>query len=387
MKNHLTGIIAGLVLVMAALVSWWLLRTAPTQEKEEETRSAKIVQTISPVPENHSITISAYGTVIPARSLTIRPEVTGTIIAQNPSLVPGGRISEGESLLTIDPTEYTLALREAKTALAEAQSEVEIEAGRQTVARRELEQLRKDIPAADINEALVLREPFAARTQAALERAAAAVDLADLNLKRTNIAAPFNALVLDEAAETGQLADSGTTLATLVGSDTFWIQANVPVGDLRSIRRPSENAPGATAIIALSGTETTWEGKVIRLLGNLEQAGRLARLLVEIPSPLDSNPAQPLLLDSYVRAEIDAGTLENALKIPLAALREGNRVWIASPEKTLLIRDVEVLWKKENAVFIPAVLEKGETLIVSSLSAPLPGMAISPEPLKVEPED
>ncbi|WP_411826464.1 efflux RND transporter periplasmic adaptor subunit [Luteolibacter sp. AS25] len=387
MKRKATFILACLIVLIAAFISWWLLRSAPTQQTAEKTKSAKIVQTIAPTPEDHPVTVSAYGSVIPSRSVTIRPEITGRIISQNPSLVPGGRISEGAILLTIDDSDYQLALREARTAMDEATSEVDIEAGRQIVAERELEQLRRDIPAADINEALVLRKPFATRTQAILERATTSVDAAQLNLSRTTIPAPFNALVIEESTETGQLADSGTTLATLVGSDTFWIRASVPLQDLGKIQLPTEDSPGAPATITLTGNGLTWQGNVIRLLADIEEAGRLARLLIEVPAPLDSNPAQPLLLGSYVRAEIEAGTLKDALEIPRSALREGNRIFLATAEETLAIRDTEILWRTENTVYIPNILEEGETLIVSQLSSPLPGMNISPEPLTTESED
>lgn len=388
MKRKPLGLIIGvLILIVATIVSWWLLHTAPVQQTEEKPRSVKIVQTISPQPENHPISVSAYGNVIPARSLIVRPEITGRIVSHHPSLVPGGRIAEGETLLSIDSSDYRIDLREAQTSLAEAHSEIDLEAGRQTIAKRELEQLRKDLPAAAINEALVLRAPFKASTEARRERAASAVAMAELNLSRTTVAAPFNSIVIQESVETSQLADSSSALATLAGTDAFWIQASVPLSQLRWIRLPSDGKPGADATIELTSNADaplTWKGKIVRLLGDLEAEGRQARVLVEVPSPLDSNPAHPLLLGSYVRVAIDSGTLENALEIPRAALREGNRIWLVSSANELIIRDAEILWKKENSVLITNNIEAGETLIVSDLTAPLPGMALNPKPVKTE---
>ena len=85
-------IVSLLIVLLAAFLCWWLMDTAPVQTTEEKPRSAKIVKTISPPVKNHPISVSAYGSVIPARSLTIRPEITGRIISQHPALVPGGRI-------------------------------------------------------------------------------------------------------------------------------------------------------------------------------------------------------------------------------------------------------------------------------------------------------
>jgi len=378
MKRKPLGlIIAAIILVLAVAVSWWLLRTAPVQTTEEKPRSAKIVQTISPIPSYQSVSVSAYGSVIPARRLVVRPEVTGRIISQHPDLVPGGRISAGETLFTIDDSDYQIDLREAQTSLAEARSEIDLEAGRQTIAKRELEQLRKDLPEAAINEALVLREPFRDRTEALLERASSAVDMAELNIARTKVPAPFNAVVIEESVETGQLADSSAEVVTLVGTDAFWIQASIPLSDLKWIK-----FPGTDATIELShssGSPTLWQGKVVRLLGDLEAEGRQARILVEVPDPLESNAVQPLLLGSYVRVFVAAHSFEGCLEIPRTALREGKRIWLVGEEKQLIIRDAEVLWQRDNTVLIANNIADSEALIVSDLNAPLPGMALKPE--------
>ena len=388
MKSKSTGLFIGIAIILtASMSSWWLLRSAPVQETREKSRSAKIVQTVDVTPSEHSISVSAYGNVIAARKLLVQPEVTGRVIGQHPSLVPGGRIREGESLITLDDSDYRLALREARTTLDQARSELDVEAGRQIIARRELEQLRKDMPAGDINEALVLRQPFKASAEAVVERAETAVAKAELDLTRTVIRSPFNALVIDETVETGQQADVGSPFATLVGSDVFWIQANIPLSELRWIQFPEEGLPGAKAEIELSGTTLSWDGRVSRLLGDLEEAGRLARILIEVPKPLESNPDQPLLLGSYVRVKIEAGSIKDVIEIPRSSLHDGKRLWLVGSDEKLIIRDTEVRWRNEDLLLVTNVIKPGESLIVSDLTAPLPGMDLAPEPLKTRAAD
>ncbi|MBK1854790.1 efflux RND transporter periplasmic adaptor subunit [Verrucomicrobiaceae bacterium 5K15] len=390
MKKNVSGIILGVViLLLAGIVCWWLLRTAPVQKPEAKTRSAKIVQTVQLKPGDYPVSVTAYGSVVPARQLVVRPEITGRLVELHPKLVPGGRIAQGEVLFTIDDADYRIALSEAKTALAEAQSEVDIEAGRQAVAQRELEQLQKDLPDSVINKSLVLRQPFKNRTQALLDRAAAAVAKAELDLKRVRFRAPFNAVVIEESVEAGQLASSSEDMATIVGSDAYWIQASVPLSKLSWVKLPQGRQAGADVEIEQSssaGAPLKWSGKVVRLLGDLEEAGRQARVLVEVPNPLDANPTQPLLLGSYVKVDIDAGVLKNSLSIPRSALREGDRVWLVGPEKKLIIHDAEVLWRRENTVVIKNDIAADQALIVSSLSAPAPGMALAPEAIATEPQ-
>ncbi|MGB6219429.1 efflux RND transporter periplasmic adaptor subunit [Haloferula sp.] len=380
MKAKLLGIV---IILAGAAIAWLILRSAPVAETKEKKRSAKVVQVMEVTASDHPVTVSAYGTVIPARRLIVRPEITGRIESHHPALVPGGRISAGETLFKIDPSDYQIALREAKTSLEEAQAAIDLEDGRQTVAQREYEQLLIDLPKADINKALVLRQPFKRQADAVFERTTAQVAKAELNLSRTTVPSPFNALVIDESVEEGQLADSGTPLATLVGSDAFWIQTSIPLSELSAIQLPSPDQPGADAkvrVATASGGDSSHTGKVVRLLGDLEEGGRLARVLVEVANPLDGSDKQPLLLGSYVRVDIDAGTIPDAVEIPRYALRGGDRLWIADAENKLAVRDAEILWRSEESVLTRNIVGEGESLIVSDLLSPLPGMDLTPQP-------
>jgi hypothetical protein len=108
----------------------------------------------------------------------------------------------------------------------------------------------------------------------------------------------------------------------------------------------------------------------------------MARVLVSVNDPMgfkkDSKKV-PLLIGSYVRVEIEAGELEQVLAVQRDALRERDRVWICDANNELQIRDVEVLWRRDETVYLSNVLEEGETLIVSPLRSALPGMKVNPQ--------
>ncbi|MCB1234710.1 MAG: hypothetical protein KDM91_06535, partial [Verrucomicrobiae bacterium] len=131
-----------LVLGGAGSVAWLLLKTAPTTEPEDTRQAVKIVRVIDLKPTDERIVVSAWGSVIPAREVTMEPQVSGRVIAQHESLIPGGRLSAGEELVRIDPADYEMALIERKAELEEAHYESEVERGRQLIAKREWEQLK-----------------------------------------------------------------------------------------------------------------------------------------------------------------------------------------------------------------------------------------------------
>ena len=323
-----------LVIIIGVLIAAVLIWTGPKTLPTDEKRGAKIVRTMTLKPAAHSISIVGYGTVIPAQRVVISPEVQGRILDQYPNLAPGGFVRVGETLFEIDPSDYEIALKEQEFALEEARFALEMEQGNQVVASREWKLLQQELPENEINRALVLREPHLRRAEANLQRARNQIERAQLLLSRATVKAPFNAMVLNESVELGQLVDSGANTCTLIGSDRAWVMTTVSMEELKHISFPSDTGPGSKATIYLDtgGEESLiWQGQVSRLLSDLEPTGRMARVIVETPDPYGLQPGatkSPLLIGSYVKVVIEVGVIENALEISRTALREGSKIWV-----------------------------------------------------------
>lgn len=375
--------------ILASLILIW---TAPQTRPEEKGRSVRIVQTMAIGPVDERIFVTAEGPVVPARKVVIKPEVRGRIVRMHEALVPGGFIRAGEEVFGIDPSDYQLALNVEQHAYEEARFELELEKGRQVIAEREWRLLESDLAGSEVNRALVLREPHLRRTEAMIAKATNEIAKAKLNLSRTSVIAPFNAMVLDESVEQGQLVESGSAVCTLVGTDEYWVQAALPMDKLQWIRIPGPDQPGPRARVWLDTGEASsnaWEGTAFRLLGDLEPTGLMARVLVRVPDPLglESGPGRlPLLVGSYAQVQIEAGELSGVLEISRAALREGNRIWVVNADKELRICETSIRWRRKDSVLIANCLLPGEQLIVSGLRTALPGMKVEPQPLGGVPE-
>ena len=379
-----------LVIIIGVLIAAVLIWTGPKTLPTDEKRGAKIVRTMTLKPATHSISIVGYGTVIPAQRVVISPEVQGRILDQHPNLAPGGFVRAGETLFEIDPSDYEIALKEQEFALEEARFALEMEQGNQVVASREWKLLQQELPENEINRALVLREPHLRRAEANLQRARNQIERAQLLLSRATVKAPFNAMVLNESVELGQLVDSGANTCTLIGSDRAWIMTTVSLEELKHISFPSGTGPGSKATIYLDtgGEESLiWQGQVSRLLSDLEPTGRMARVIVETPDPygLQSGATKsPLLIGSYVKVVIEVGVIENALEISRTALREGSKIWVVDESNQLQIRDINILWSRQDTALIENLMQPGESLVVSGLKVALPGMKVDPYPVEAD---
>jgi RND family efflux transporter MFP subunit len=371
-----------LVLLGAALgVAAAIVTTAPKTERSREARQAPLVEVVPLVVEPIQRIVEAHGTVMPAREVMIAPEVSGRVVEIHPSLQLGGIIREGDLLLRINPEEYELALARAESALAEAQAGLDVERGRQLVAEREWELFGKQLPDAERGQALALREPQLRQAEARISSAQSVVEQAKLDLKRTTIRAPFDALVLAETVDVGQLVASGHTVASLAGTDAFWVQVSVPRARLAAVLEAVAQGRGAARVhsdIAAGGAPLP--AVVVRHLGQVDSEGRMALVLLAVDDPLAIEPEnagrQPLPLNSYVRAELDAGTLDGALPIPRKGLRENGLVWVADKENRFRVRETEILWSQGELLALRNTFEPGDQLVVSPVADVVPGMEV-----------
>jgi RND family efflux transporter MFP subunit len=381
-----TFIVILLITGLSGCLSLLLIWTGPETTPEDKVSSAKIVQTIPVEPQTCSISVSAFGSVVPSRKVIIKPQVKGQVIWQSESITIGGYVKKGDELVRIDPNDYDLAITEVQSNFEQARFEWEVENGRQVIAEHEWNELQSDLDMEEVNKSLVLRKPHLRRAESLMEKARNDIKIAELDLSRTVITAPFNAMVIEESVEVGQLLDTGSDICELVGTDEFWIQVTIPFSQLKWVHFPENGRPGAEAQVILdtgNGESPVWKGRVIRLLGDLDPLGRMARLVVSVTDPLNLSrkPGSkfPLLLGSYVEVKIDAGQLENTLRIPRAALKEGNRIWVVGDNHLLKILPATVLWPEKETVLISNNLEEGDQLIVSDLPVALPGMEVAPQ--------
>lgn len=373
MRKSIIAIISICLVLGAIAVAKLLIATAPKAERKQPPKTAALVETEELNASEEMVVLKLTGTVTPAEEIKLQARVAGEVVSMAPNFIDGGLLKKGEEILQIDPVDYELALTDAESKLENAKFAYKTELGRQEVAKHEWNLLKTE-DATDLEKELALRKPHLAADKAALQAAEAALEKAKINLERTNIRAPFNAIVIQRNVNVGSQASLQSELGRLVGTDTYWIKVSIPVDRLRWVTVPGSKA----TVISPSGAER--KGTVVKLLADLEEKGRMARLLVEVDDPLSIRPEntnlKPLLLGEYVRVEIEGDTIESTHRIPRLALRENSTIWIANDGK-LDIRNVDVLWRDLHQVLVRDGVKDGEQLIVSDLTAPIEGMDVT----------
>ena len=374
-------IVPPLILVVGLWAGWGLFSSRTVPELKSIAEVAAPVRVIETPAIDTTIDVTAWGTVTAARTLDLRPAVSGRLVQLDANFVPGGVFQTGQELAVIDRRDYEFSLQQAEAGFETAKFNLEVEQGRGRVAERDWELLGDEIGGDEGGSRMALRTPHLAEKQAALNSARSRVDQAKLALERTTIVAPFNAMVVSESAEIGQIASSGTTLGKLVGTDQYWVAIGVPLEDVPSLVNDDDDRPAKVTLATGGGEIVEYDGVVIGLTGSVDSAGRLARVLIAVPSPLEQSASRgvPLLLDSYVQVRLIGPLVRGVRDLPRSVIREGNRVWIAAADNRLVIRDIEVVGGSDESILAKVELTPGEAIISSPISAVAPGMLIQRE--------
>ncbi len=339
-----------------------------------------------------SATVEAMGTVIAARELDLKAEVGGRVVAQSGQLVPGSVFGKGGELVCqIDPRDYAAALEAKRAQLAQARTALKIEEGRVVIAKSEWEMLKKEVGGNQAQEELALRKPQLAQAKAAVKAAESARDKAQLDFDRTSISVPFPSVVREEFLEIGQLVSPQTLIARLAGSEKFWVRCSVPSDRLAYISLPGPDGRGGAAAKVLQRrpgkNPAVRRGRVIRMLPELDPAGRMARVLVEVNDPLNVMSAKvaanggkelppPLLLGSFVKVQIDGPMLAGVVPLPRKALREGRRVWVMGADDKLEIREAKIAWSTRDELLLSGGVQAGEAVVITGINGAHPGMKL-----------
>ena len=368
------------VIVAGVIGAAYITKTAPKARRRPPAKIAPLVEVAQIEPGIHDVAVQAMGTVVPAREIVLESRVSGEIVALHPQFTVGGFLEKGSEVLRIDPLDYELAVTLAQARVKDSESVLKVAEEEAAASIEEWRLLYKNNPEDAKIPALVAKKPQLEAARAKLAAEQADLRKAKLDLERTRIRAPFNAIVRKKFVDIGSQVSSQEQLAELVGTDAYWIQASVPVDRLNWISIPRQPNENGSKVRIFHRNAYEHSGTVIKLLGDLEQEGRMARVLIEVKDPLglkEKGKTQlPLLIGEYVRLEIQGRQLDNVYRIPRSALRENSRIWVASSKDTLKIREVDVLWRDTHTVLFRDGLEPGDRLIVSELPTPVDGMAV-----------
>ncbi len=380
-------LIAVAIVLAAVAVFVILMATRPQPQRRQLETPAPLVTVHHVDAVQPPITVEGWGTVEAQRAINLVPQVSGKVVEASGSMRVGAFFAADEVLVRIDPTDYQLAVEQARSQVARAEYDLATVREEASIARDEWDRLqRDDLAGSGLGEtepnALLFREPQLHQAEAQLAAARAGLARAELDLSRCNLTAPFAGRVLEDQVDLGQYVRAGEVLGRIYDIGTAEITVNLTDRDLawvRVPRDPGDTTAGSPAAIEgeFAGATHTWTGHAARLGGAIDQASRTVPVVVEVDAPYAvEGDRPPLLKGMFVKVIFAADPPAGSVTIPRRGLRPRDEVWVLDQEDRLRIRSVRVVRAGvENAV-IGGGLQPGDRLITSNLQYVVDGMAV-----------
>jgi cobalt-zinc-cadmium efflux system membrane fusion protein len=124
------------------------------------------------------------------------------------------------------------------------------------------------------------------------------------------VKAPIGGLVVEQDVSAGQLIQPGTTQCFMISDvSTVWVLVNVYQKDLPYVR------VGDQVAIQTDTYPETFHGRIAYVAASLDPSTRTLQARIET-----NNPGEKLKKDMYVVATVNAGTIQNAIALPDAAV-------------------------------------------------------------------
>ena len=335
------------------------------------------VEAIEAHPETRRVLLRSQGTVAPAARIALAAEIDGRITRIGDKFEAGVLVEAGETLLVIDPRDYEIALQRAASNVAEARNLLAIEKGLAEAALRDWQHLQGDARSAEATD-LALRKPQLASAQAQLKAAEADHQQARLNLERTLIRAPYQALVSRRDVDVGRYLSRGDDIGSLLALERAEVRLPVPENQIDYL--DSDDVELKVTLKAEIGDGTqSWRGRVARTEEVLDERSRTLFVIAEVADPyrLRRGASGPRLrFGSFVVAEIQGREFSGLTALPRHLLRAGDHLWVIDGENRLRNRAVKILNTDGEIMLVRSGLAAGDLTCLSPVGNVLAGTAV-----------
>ena len=367
-----------LVTGIAVMVGFSSMKKPPEEKEKVDNTPIVAVENISVAPM--TLEVNSYGMVKPKYETQLVAQVNGEIVELSDVFVRGGFVKKDQLLARIDPSDYHAALIDAQASMASARAALETELAQGKVAEREWRQIENSSPTE-----LSLRKPQLAQELARVKAAQASVLRAERNLERTEIRAPYDAMIDSRNVGLGSFVSVGSKIGHVLGTAIAEIRLPVADNQLAFLVKTKSTKAGVNAQVNLIGTyagqDTLWQAKIVRSEGVIDNKSRMSYLVAEINDPYllkssSDSSAAPLRFGSYVNANIMGYDISQATLVPRYLVVNG-KVAILDSESKLHYAAIDIVRQQGSHIVVANGLADGDQLIVSALDYPVEGMQLA----------
>ncbi len=321
------------------------------------------VETVTVKTQRVTYTLYAVGSVEAFEVVLVTARVGGVV--DRVRFSEGIRVQADQVLVEIEPERYRLAVESARAAREKAvASRADAEAG---LKRRQ--QVVEKNPGLIPGEELETWRTRVATATAEVALAHAQLNQAELNLHDALVRAPFAGVIQTRTVQTGQYAQPGAVLATLIRRDPLLLRFAVPEQEAARLRigqevrfRVKDDKREYVAAVTHVAAAANEETRMVAVTANIKDKNR-----------------EKLRPGSFTEITIPVGDAREAPVIPQTAVRPSERGFIS-----FVVQDGKALERvlslgmrtSDGQVEVLDGLKTGEILVIRGAEALSSGVAV-----------
>ncbi len=354
-----------LLLIVAVLGAgighaWWLASTRPEARRRDVASLPPLVEVQTLVPEDIQQVFVGYGSARADQEVVLAVEVSGQIVEIGAGLKDGSAVARDQVLVRIDDRQYDRLLARAAAQLADADAQLqELEVQRANaerlvaIARPEVEVTRseykrltdlyerqvaskkewdfarlatqrsqRELQALENEVALI--EPQRAKRLASRDVRSAEKQLAELDLERCTIRAPFTGRIEEFFVEVGDRVPVGGAVLRMISPRYIEVPIELPAS---AYARAKVGMGCVLTMDSLPGAR--WEATVSRLSPRADERSRTFTAYMEVDNAEQTTPLVP---GYFLTANVKGPMLRQVLAIPRGAM-VGGQVFVVNDDK------------------------------------------------------
>lgn len=312
------------------------------------------VSVTSVTPDAYNALITTQAVVSPRHDVLIRSFVEGAAYKVSEDLLPGNRVSAGDSLIRIDDHPIRAELENARNRFANAELQLAMVENEAKLARQAWALAEEDTaPPPLANHELQVKA-----AQAELNSAKAEISYAKNRLGYTHIRAPFSGVIVERGVAQGMLVSPGEDMFRIQSDQVVDLDVNLSIQDLSLI---PDDAALVSVTLAERGTDKTWPASVRALAPMTNLETRQTVMFIEHTA---KNGETAPRLGSVVTVSIKGKSVDGLLRVPESAVTQDGSIWIVTKDGMLEEHAVETVFVRNGHSFVrsPAL---SDTLLVA----------------------
>ncbi|MEN8774639.1 MAG: efflux RND transporter periplasmic adaptor subunit [Akkermansiaceae bacterium] len=353
---------------------------APQAEKKETEVTVPLVKVEVVNRGDVEFSLKSEGVVAARLDTVLTAEVAGKLKYVDEDFESGVTYEKGDVIARIEAVDYQAAVAQVESTLADAELALDQEEARAKQAARDWEKIGGGKVASD----LVLRLPFVKSAEAKVTAAIAALEKALADLERTKIVAPFDCRVRSVNLNVGATVGPGAQLGTIYDPNNLMIRLPFSLDDYAQLPEESK----VTLSADIGGRSYQWKAEMMWEVGEIDQKTLSAFMLARVLGNED-HPARFALPSpgTFLNATVDGAVLRGVVGVPRSAVRGQNRVYVLGEDRRLKERELQVIRRTADRVFVTAGIEDKEEVILTKLDMPVVGMKLKVAGLEEKEEE